>query len=181
MILYTSRIGATQRYYDLLAQGIFDIQELSITHEAVSKAKTEVLHHILTHQRDEIEAIADRLLADHPDYRLLRTVPGIGPIVALTILAEAGNLRRFGHHRQFVTFCGLDLATHQSGQFRGQPPSRSSATHACVAPYGWQPKWPSGSGRTASATSSSATSRRTGTTPTFPAKSSSPLLPRWHA
>jgi transposase len=47
-------------------------------------------------------------------------LPGIGPIVALTILAEAGDLRRFRHHRQFLKFCGLDLATHQSGQFRGQ-------------------------------------------------------------
>jgi transposase len=217
VILHMLRIGATQRYYDPLAQGIFDIQELSKTHEAVSKAKTEVLHRILTHylplyfpeierfrqssrsdwffafldrfptpasitamsqeafieaawtlvgrkvskqrlladiyctaqssiglpipldgpavamfrmivaearslirQRDVIEAMADRLLADHPDYRLLRKVPGIGPIIALTILAEAGDLRRFSHHRQFVKFCGLDLATHQSGQYRGQ-------------------------------------------------------------
>ncbi len=38
----------------------------------------------------------------------------------MTILAEAGDLRRFRHHRQFLKFCGLDLATHQSGQFRGQ-------------------------------------------------------------
>jgi transposase len=49
-----------------------------------------------------------------------RTIPGIGPINALTILAEAGDLRRFAHHRQFLKFCGLDLATHQSGTFRGQ-------------------------------------------------------------
>ena len=41
----------------------------------------------------------------------------IGPIIAMTILAEAGDLRRFRHHRQFLKFCGLDLATHQSGQF----------------------------------------------------------------
>jgi transposase len=60
------------------------------------------------------------MLADHADYRLLCTVPGIGPIHALTILAEAGDLRRFGHHRQFLKFCGLDLATCKSGTFRGR-------------------------------------------------------------
>jgi transposase len=53
------------------------------------------------------------------DYQRLRQLPGIGPIHAMTILAEAGDLRRFRHHRQFLKFCGLDLATHQSGQFRG--------------------------------------------------------------
>lgn len=217
VILHMLRIGACQRYYDPLAQGISDIQELSKTHEAISRAKTEVLHRLLTHylplyfpeidrfrqnsrsdwffafldrfptpasilalekeafikaawtvvgrkvakarllgdiyetartsiglpipldsiavrmfrmviaearslirQRDEIEEMADELLRGKSDYQLLRQIPGIGPIHALTILAEAGDLRRFGHHRQFLKFCGLDLATQQSGTFRGQ-------------------------------------------------------------
>lgn len=217
VILHMLRIGATQRYYDPLIQGINDVQELSKTHEAVARMKTETLHRILTHylplyfpeierfrhnsrsdwffafleqfptpasitalsreafvaaawqvvgrkvskarllgdiydtaasstglpvavdspaiamfrmvlaemrslirQREEIETFADQLLRAHPDYRRLQQIPGIGPINALTILAEAGDLRRFGHHRQFLKFCGLDLATYQSGQFRGQ-------------------------------------------------------------
>jgi transposase len=217
VILHMLRIGASQRYQDPLLAGINDVQELSKTHEAVSKAKTEVLHRILTHylplyfpeldrfrhnsrsdwffalldrfptpgsivalskqefiaaawdvagrkvakaqllgdihetarssiglpvppdapavrmfrlviaevrslirQRDEIERAADALLAHSVDYQLLRRIPGVGPITALTILAEAGDLRRFGHHRQFLKFCGLDLATRQSGTFRGQ-------------------------------------------------------------
>ena len=60
------------------------------------------------------------LLSDNPDYQLLRTILGIGPIKASTILAESGDLRRFRHHRQFLKFCGMDLATLQSGMFRGQ-------------------------------------------------------------
>lgn len=71
-------------------------------------------------QRNEIEDRAVALLKDNPDYQLLTSIPGIGPINALTILAEAGDLRRFGHHRQFLKFCGMDLATIQSGMFRGQ-------------------------------------------------------------
>lgn len=74
----------------------------------------------LIRQRDEIEDRAHAALQGNPDYQLLRKIPGIGPINAMTILAEAGDLRRFRHHRQFLEFCGLDLATHQSGQFRGQ-------------------------------------------------------------
>ena len=217
VILHMLRIGLTQHYHDPLAEGLNDIQELSKTHEVVSKAKTEILHRIQTHylplyfpeverfrnstrsewffafldrfptpasitaldkdafvkaawdvvgrkvskarlladiyetarssiglpidpsspaiamfriviqearslirQRDAIERRAHELLQDRPDYRRLRQIPDIGPINALTILAEAGDLRRFGHHRQFLKFCGLDLATRQSGQFRGQ-------------------------------------------------------------
>jgi hypothetical protein len=74
----------------------------------------------LIQQRNEIERIAHEALATNSDYQLLRMIPGIGPINAPTILAEAGDLRRFSHHRQFLKFCGLDLATYQSGIFRGR-------------------------------------------------------------
>lgn len=217
VMLHMLRIGATQRYYDPLMHGINDWQELSKTHEIVSKAKTEAMHRLQTHylplyfpeidrfrhssraewffifldrfpvpaailelsreqfieaawpvigrkvakarilgdiyetartsiglpvaadspavvmyrlviahirqlirQRDEIERQAHTLLADHPDYQRLMQLPGVGPIIALTVLAEAGDLRRFRHHRQFLKFCGFDLATRQSGQFRGR-------------------------------------------------------------
>lgn len=80
-----------------------------------------VLREMLTlcQLRDTIEQRAAALLADNADSQRLRQIPGIGPITALTILAEAGDLRRFSHHRQFLKFCGLDLSTQQSGQFRG--------------------------------------------------------------
>jgi transposase len=217
VILHMLKIGATQTYSDPICSGINDIQELSKTHEVISKAKTELWHRLLTHylplyfpeiarfagnsrsdwflaflerfptpasitihlkedfideawdvvgrkvskarllgdiyetarasiglpvatdsaaiamfrmviaegrslirQRDAIEAHAHAALARNPDYQRLRQIPGIGPLIAMTILAEAGDLRRFRHHRQFLKFCGLDLATHQSGQFRGQ-------------------------------------------------------------
>jgi len=217
VILHMMLIGAEQFYHDPLVHGTNDIQELSKTHDMISKAKTELWHRILTHylplyfpeadrfhrssrsdwffafleqfpsphfisamdkdefikaaweivgrkvgkerllsdiyatasssvglpvepqcdalamfrmvlaegrnliaQRNTIEARAIELLKDNSDYQLLTTIPGIGPINALTILAEAGDLRRFRHHRQFLKFCGMDLATMQSGMFRGQ-------------------------------------------------------------
>src|SRR5205085_4142231 len=66
-----------------------------------------------------LEARARELLADNPDFQRLLTLPGVGAITALTILAEAGDLRRFRHHRQFLKYCGLDLAKSQSGQSKG--------------------------------------------------------------
>ena len=188
VILHMLRIGATQRYVDPLVAGINDLQELSKTHETISRMKTQTWHRILTHylplyfpeiarfagnsrsdwflalierfptpasitaldagafsaaawpligrkvskarlvndiyetacasvalpvpedsaaitmfrmviaqgrslihQRDEIERLAHARLADDVDYQLLRNIPGIGPINALTILAEAST------------------------------------------------------------------------------------------
>jgi transposase len=217
VILHMLQIGAVQVFHDPLLAGVNDIQELSKTHEIVSRAKTELWHRILTHylplyfpeadryhrssrtdwflafleafpsphfiaamskeafiaaawtvvgrrvsktellsdiyqtattsvglpvgpdsdaiamfrtvlaegrsltrQRNEIEARSIERLSGLTDYRLLTSIPGIGPINAMTILAEAGDVRRFPHHRQFLKFCGMDLATVQSGMFRGQ-------------------------------------------------------------
>ncbi|HWR54514.1 MAG TPA: IS110 family transposase [Bryobacteraceae bacterium] len=74
----------------------------------------------LTEERRQIEDRATELLSENKDFQRLQTLPGIGPIVALTILAEAGDLRRFEHHRQFLKYCGLDLSKSQSGQSRGR-------------------------------------------------------------
>jgi len=70
--------------------------------------------------RTELEKTAQAVLANNPDSVILQSVPGIGPINALTILAEGGDLRRFNHHRQFLKYCGFDLAKNQSGNYRGQ-------------------------------------------------------------
>jgi transposase len=70
--------------------------------------------------RRQLEDQVQQRLADHADFKRLQTIPGIGPILAMTILAESGDLRRFSHHRKFSKYCGLNLCTAQSGQFRGQ-------------------------------------------------------------
>lgn len=69
----------------------------------------------LTEQRQHLEAQANDQLGEHLDFKRLQTMPGVGPIIALMILAESGDLRRFRHHRQYLKFCGFDLAASQSG------------------------------------------------------------------
>lgn len=70
--------------------------------------------------RTELEIRAEQALAADADFAHLKTLPGIGSVLAMTILAEGGNLHRFGHHRQFLKYCGLDLAKNQSGTQRGK-------------------------------------------------------------
>ena len=74
----------------------------------------------LTQLRQSLEKQAHCHLADDPDYKRLQTLPGVGPVIALIILAESGDLRRFSHHRQYLKFCGFDLSASQSGQSRSR-------------------------------------------------------------
>lgn len=68
VILHMLRIGASQRYVDLLVAGINDLREMSNTHEAISKAKTQTEHRILTHYLPlyfpEIEGFAGNSRSD---------------------------------------------------------------------------------------------------------------------
>lgn len=77
-------------------------------------------HQSLCQILKNIEQTTEAFFKDTSDYHYLKKIPGVGPIIALTILAEGGDLRRFNHYRQFLKFCGFDLCTHQSGMFRGQ-------------------------------------------------------------
>ena len=49
VILHMLQIGAVQVFQDLMVAGTNDIQELSKTHDVVSRSKTELWHRVLTH------------------------------------------------------------------------------------------------------------------------------------
>ena len=53
------------------------------------------------------------------DFVLLQTIPGVGRIVALTVLAELGDLRRFTRSRQVSAMAGISPYNHQSGKSPG--------------------------------------------------------------
>ncbi|MCK0132678.1 IS110 family transposase, partial [Flavobacteriaceae bacterium F08102] len=49
------------------------------------------------------------------DYYLLKSIPGIGGIVACGILSELGDLRRFNSVKHFAGYIGIAPGIHQSG------------------------------------------------------------------
>jgi transposase len=61
------------------------------------------------------EAELRRLGADHAYIPLLLTVPGIGWVLAYTIAAEIGDIRRFGSATKLSGYTGLCPRVYQSG------------------------------------------------------------------
>ena len=55
-------------------------------------------------------------LRDKNQFNNLQTVPGIGPITAIGIMAEIGNIGRFTHFKQLASYVGLVPRLHQSGE-----------------------------------------------------------------
>jgi len=53
----------------------------------------------------------------HPPYRLVQTVPGLGPIRVAQILAAIALPERFRTKRQLWTYCGLAVVTRSSADY----------------------------------------------------------------
>lgn len=107
-------------------EGLYEIAENSVgipaalDSVAITTYKLQVQRYLdLTEQRRHLEEQADKFLSKRDDYQRLRSLPGVGPIVALIILAESGDLKRFPHYRQYLNFCGFNLSSIQSGQKQG--------------------------------------------------------------
>lgn len=67
---------------------------------------------------EQIQQIDDHLplLLDKAD-QYLTTIPGIGVVLAATILGEIGDVNRFPELENLVAYAGIDPTVHRSGQF----------------------------------------------------------------
>jgi transposase len=70
----------------------------------------------LDEQIDNLERELRRLGADHQYIPLLRTIPGIGWVLAYTIASEIGDITRFASPRKLTGYTGLCPRVHQSGE-----------------------------------------------------------------
>ena len=70
---------------------------------------------LLSGATDELQAERDREPQLKQDYKLLVSIPGVAFVTAAVILAEMGDLRRFGRARQATAFAGVTPRQSASG------------------------------------------------------------------
>jgi len=88
---------------------------------AVDDPEIPVLLELIDAVTGKREALDEELLAvsqGTPDVRWLRTIPGFGPLVAVALYAEAGDLSRFRSADAFAAYLGLVPTEAQSGETR---------------------------------------------------------------
>ena len=69
----------------------------------------------LTKQIDEAETNVEKQVIDHPQAKLLTSIPGVRYVSALTIIAEIGDVHRFPSAKQLMGYAGLVPSTYSSG------------------------------------------------------------------
>jgi transposase len=125
--IHTPEGYKTVKYY---ARGC---QKLSIMDSAFSKYKThftELLEGEVTPEftallsgvRQAITEARAQLYKDTAtsaqgkSFRLLQTIPGIGPYIAASIIGEVQDIKRFDSSKALVAYAGLDPKIRQSGK-----------------------------------------------------------------
>ena len=76
---------------------------------------------VLQQQIEVLEARLKERVSLRPEYRLLRTVPGIGEVLATTIMLEAGPVSRFAAVGNFASYCRcVDTLRESNGKKKGE-------------------------------------------------------------
>jgi transposase len=84
------------------------------------KANVAVMQALQT-QIDALEKVLADYCSDEPDYRLLRTVTGIGEVLGTVIVLETGNIERFADAGNYASYCRSVGSVHLSnGKKKGQ-------------------------------------------------------------
>lgn len=95
------------------------INQLKSLTETTTAKRLEKMIAILTEQIKDVEKAMLKAIESEEtlfnNYKLLRTIPGIGLVNAITTIIATGNFTRFQTSRQYAKFCCLSPLTRQSG------------------------------------------------------------------
>lgn len=69
----------------------------------------------LTEKIDAAEKTVETMVTDHPQAKLLISIPGVSYVSALTIIAEIGDIHRFPAAKKLMGYAGLVPSTYASG------------------------------------------------------------------
>lgn len=125
-----NRVHATFAKYGIYIDGVSDLfgvkglqliqESMKELPEAVAFTTTAIVEEIMT-LTERVAACEKRIeesLQDTEELMLLRTIPGIGKVLAAVILLEIGEVQRFPDAEHLASYCGTTPRIHQSGQQR---------------------------------------------------------------
>lgn len=79
---------------------------------SISKSNTRLIKSVSV----EIEKLEEELKEyRQTEQKLLRTIPGVGPITAVSFISEITNIERFPRSEKIIAYIGLDSRVHKSG------------------------------------------------------------------
>lgn len=125
--VHTPEPYPTTKHY---GRGCHHLSILGSSYAQYKQHFTELLDGVLTDDARELllgiqQAIKEARLQLHKDlsasaegetFRLLQTIPGVGPYVAASLIGEIQDITRFPKAKHLIAYAGLDTKIRQSGK-----------------------------------------------------------------
>jgi transposase len=102
----TRNTGSSMKANQIKGLDVAQVDELLINPDLALAVKANLA--VLLSAAEQIEILEHRVLELvelRPQFRFLKTVPGIGEILALTIMLETGDIGRFASVGNYASYC----------------------------------------------------------------------------
>lgn len=119
-----NEIGSQLRSWGIIVEcSLLSVRGQALIEESKSKLPEFSLRVLemwleMLKKAQESEAELEKMIADRAaqdeSCQLLTSIPGVGPLTALVVRAEIGDIRRFSSAEQLISYCGLCPSVKQS-------------------------------------------------------------------
>lgn len=97
------------------------LKSLKFPYDSAQRTLASMIEQVTQLRQKQLDILRSiRLLEKKPryasDYQLLRKIPGIGPIIGMTLLTEIGDIKRFPNFYHFNSFIGFCPSEHSTGE-----------------------------------------------------------------
>lgn len=133
---YHQNQNKATRIYSMAKDGIPTLPADQTTKMLVIQA-VEVLRRVdetLSTILSRMQEIAKTL----PEYSVVRSMGGVGDILAPKLIADIGDVRRFHSSKALIAFAGIDPPPYESGQFIGTNRSMSKRGSSAIRKTGYE-------------------------------------------
>ena len=73
-----------------------------------------------------------------PEYPVVRSMGGVGDVLAPKLIADIGDVRRFHNSKALIAYTGIDAPPYQSGQFTGTNRNISKRGSSAIRKTGYE-------------------------------------------
>lgn len=134
---YHASEAKAQIIYSLACNGIPTLPSSSPSTKMLLLESVRILKEI-NKTLESILTQMQELASSLPEYNIVRDMSGVGEVLALRLIAEIGDIRRFHNGSALVAFAGIDSPPFQSGTFTGNKRSISKRGSSLLRKTGYE-------------------------------------------
>ena len=122
---YGFRSEIAQKVYESAKKSVSTLPKCESTKILITQACKSL--NAICEAKQACQSEVQRLASLLPEYDIVMSMEGLGPVTGSTLMAEIGDVRRFKNKKALVAFAGVDAPPFQSGTFESK--SRHVSKH----------------------------------------------------